>query len=40
MGALRAVSLGSDQPPRFIVMRYEGAESAPTIGLVGKGITF
>jgi len=40
MGALRAVSLGSDQPPRFIVMRYEGAEGAPAIGLVGKGITF
>ncbi len=40
MGALRAVSLGSDQPPRFIVMRYEGAEGALTIGLVGKGITF
>ena len=40
MGALRAVSLGSDQPPRFIVMRYEGKENAPIIGLVGKGITF
>jgi leucyl aminopeptidase len=40
MGALRAVSLGSDQPPRFIVLRYEGKAGAPTIGLVGKGITF
>ncbi len=40
MGALRAVSLGSEQPPRFIVLRYEGEENAPTIGLVGKGITF
>ncbi len=40
MGALRAVSLGSDQPPRFIVLRYEGKVDAPTIGLVGKGITF
>jgi len=40
MGALRAVSLGSDQPPRFIVLRYEGKRGAPTIGLVGKGITF
>lgn len=40
MGALRAVSLGSDQPPRFIVLRYEGKENAPTIGLVGKGLTF
>ncbi len=40
MGALRAVSLGSDQPPRFIVLRYEGKPNAPFIGLVGKGITF
>lgn len=40
MGALRAVSLGSDQPPRFIVLRYEGEANAPTIGLIGKGITF
>jgi len=40
MGALRAVSLGSDQPPRFIVMRYEGSGGTPTISLVGKGITF
>ncbi|GBC99163.1 Cytosol aminopeptidase [bacterium HR17] len=40
MGALRAVSLGSDQPPRFIVLRYRGGNGAPTIGLVGKGITF
>lgn len=40
MGALRAVSLGSDHPPRFIVLRYEGKKGAPTIGLVGKGITF
>lgn len=40
MNALRAVSLGSDQPPRFIVLHYEGKPNAPTIGLVGKGITF
>ncbi|MGQ9463157.1 MAG: leucyl aminopeptidase [Candidatus Fervidibacter sp.] len=40
MGALRAVSLGSNQPPRFIVLQYEGREGAPKIGLVGKGITF
>jgi leucyl aminopeptidase len=41
MGAFSAVAQGSDQPLRFIVMRYQGAlkEVAPVV-LVGKGITF
>ncbi|RZS57993.1 aminopeptidase A [Sphaerotilus mobilis] len=41
MGALLAVAQGSDEPPQFIVLRYEGAtrKSAPIV-LVGKGITF
>ena len=41
MGAFMAVAQGSDQPLRFIVMRYQGAakSSAPVV-LVGKGITF
>jgi leucyl aminopeptidase len=41
MGALLAVAQGSDQPPRFIVMHYQGAgaKQAPVV-LVGKGITF
>ncbi len=40
MNALRAVSLGSAQSPRFVVLRYHGSRSSPWLGLVGKGITF
>jgi leucyl aminopeptidase len=41
MGSFMAVAQGSDQPLRFIVLRYEGAAKtkAPTV-IVGKGITF
>ncbi|MFM6991132.1 MAG: leucyl aminopeptidase [Rhodoferax sp.] len=41
MGAFMAVAQGSDQPLRFIVLRYNGASKnkAPSV-LVGKGITF
>jgi leucyl aminopeptidase len=41
MGCLLAVTQGSDQPPRFIVLEYRGRKSgqAPVV-LVGKGITF
>ncbi|MFI4929317.1 MAG: leucyl aminopeptidase [Burkholderiales bacterium] len=41
MGAFLAVAQGSDEPPRFIVLRYAGAAvaDAPVV-LVGKGITF
>jgi leucyl aminopeptidase len=41
MGSFLAVAQGSDEPPRFIVMRYQGAAKtkAPVV-LVGKGITF
>src|SRR5690606_34364229 len=41
MGALLAVARGSEQPPRLIVVHYQGASSrqAPVV-LVGKGITF
>jgi len=41
MGAFLAVAQGSDEPPRFIVLRYAGAgtDDAPVV-LVGKGITF
>jgi leucyl aminopeptidase len=41
MGSFLAVAQGSDEPPRFIVLRYDGAPSseAPVV-LVGKGITF
>jgi len=41
MGALLGVAAGSTQPPKFIVLRYRGnPESAQTVGLLGKGITF
>ena len=41
MGALLAVTQGSEQPPRLIVCEYRGAKkSVPPICLVGKGITF
>ncbi|MBD9513000.1 leucyl aminopeptidase [Pseudomonas sp. PDM22] len=42
MGSFLAVAQGSDQPPRLIVLQYNGAkkkEEAPHV-LVGKGITF
>ncbi len=41
MGAYLAVAQGSEEPLRFIVLRYQGAPkaSAPVV-LVGKGITF
>lgn len=41
MGCLLAVSQGSEQPPRFIVLRHSGGpERAAPIVLVGKGVTF
>ena len=41
MGCLLAVSQGSKQPPRFIVLEYQGAPKArPPVVLVGKGVTF
>ena len=42
MGLLQGVALGSVEPPRVIVMRYEPdqAGSGPVLGLVGKGVTF
>jgi leucyl aminopeptidase len=41
MGSFLSVAQGSDEPPRFIVLRYDGAANgdAPVV-LVGKGITF
>jgi len=42
MGCLLAVSQGSHQPPRFIVLEHQGAgkKLPPPIVLVGKGVTF
>jgi leucyl aminopeptidase len=41
MGALLAVARASHQPPKFIVLRYNGgAKGRKPVVLVGKGITF
>jgi leucyl aminopeptidase len=40
LGALRGVSLGSDQPPRLIRLEYNPAGAKKTLFFVGKGITF
>ncbi|PLR92639.1 leucyl aminopeptidase [Bacillus sp. T33-2] len=41
MGAFLAVNQGSAEPPRMIVLKYQGKEEwTDVIGLVGKGITF
>jgi leucyl aminopeptidase len=42
MGGLLGVSQGSAKPPRFIILRYQGAPHSTEKGLalVGKGITF
>jgi leucyl aminopeptidase len=40
MGGLVAVSRGGGEPARLIVLRYAGGGSGPTLGLVGKGVTF
>jgi leucyl aminopeptidase len=40
MGGLVAVSRGGGEPAKLIVLRYSGGGSGPTLGLVGKGVTF
>ena len=41
MGCLLAVSQGSRQPPRFIVLEHKGGKGGqPPVVLVGKGVTF
>ncbi len=41
MGSFLAVTQGSDQPAKFIILQYHGGgSSSKTIALVGKGITF
>ena len=42
MGALWGVGMGSDHPPRFIIMEYvpEGTENDTPVALVGKGMSF
>jgi len=40
MNAFLGVSSGSAAPPRLIVMEYRYSKKAPTIAVVGKGVTF
>jgi len=40
MGGLVAVSQGSTEEPKLIVLRYAGGGSGETLGLIGKGVTF
>ena len=42
MGAFLGVARGSDQPPKLIVLQYNGDPDNPSnnIGFIGKGITF
>lgn len=41
MGAMLAVNQGSSEPPKMIVLKYQGKEEwTDVIGLVGKGVTF
>jgi len=40
MGSFLSVTGGSEQPPRFIVLEYNGAGKKQPVVLVGKGITF
>ncbi len=41
MGALLSVAKGSEQPPKFVVMQYQGgSKHEQPVVLVGKGITF
>jgi leucyl aminopeptidase len=39
-GSLLAVNRGSIRPPRLVILRYKGAGNAPTLAIVGKGVTF
>ncbi len=40
MGGLLGVNQGAEKPPYFIIMDYQYNKNAPTIVMVGKGITF
>jgi leucyl aminopeptidase len=40
MGCLLGVAQGSMRPPRVVVLSHKRGGSGPTLGLVGKGVTF
>ena len=40
MGSFLGVAKGSAEPPKFIVLTYQGDGESKPLGLIGKGITF
>ncbi|TML37506.1 MAG: leucyl aminopeptidase [Actinobacteria bacterium] len=40
MGAFTAVARGTYEEPKLIVLRYEGGDTGPMLGYVGKAVTF
>lgn len=40
MGGILGVSSGSAQPPKMVILEYHSSKNAPTLLLVGKGLTF
>lgn len=41
MGSFLSVTRGSDEPPKFVELHYDGCPgSEENVALVGKGITF
>lgn len=40
LGLLHAVGKGASNPPRLMILRYEGRDQGPFSAYVGKGITF
>jgi leucyl aminopeptidase len=40
MGAFLGIAKGSAQPPKFIMLTYNGGVESKPVGLLGKGITF
>jgi leucyl aminopeptidase len=40
MGGIAAVSQGGPVDPRLITLRYSGGGEGPTLGFIGKGVTF
>ena len=39
-GGLLGVAAGSDEPPAFVILEHKHGGDAPTLALVGKGVTF
>ena len=39
-GGLLGVAAGSDEPPAFVILEHKQGGAAPTLALVGKGVTF